>query len=110
VIRPTLILAALAALCAPPAADAAFYRAKDSTLACASLSDMQEVIRLALADDDAAYKQFTVARLRSGACVFPAEGSALIVEEVRGDYARISIAADPRPLWAFVGGIDWSAR
>jgi hypothetical protein len=106
-----LILAALAALCAAPAANATFYRAKDATIACASLSDMQEVIKRArIEGEEAAYRHFVNQRLSVGACVFPAEGQALIIEEFRGEFARVTITSDPRPLWVFAGSVDWSAR
>lgn len=112
-IRPTLILAALAALCAPPATEAAFYRATDHTLACAALADMDDLIQLALSDapgDSEKYIDTAKALLRSGRCVFVAPGARLIITRIDGQFAEIDVSADPRPLWAHVSAIDWSAR
>lgn len=109
-IRPTPILAALAALCAPPAAEAAFYRATGHTIACAARSDIQNVMDLALADDDTEYQATARALLHTGRCVIVAKGAALIIKRVDGEYVEIDVSADPRPLWAHATGIDWSAR
>ena len=112
-IRPTLILAALAALCAPPVAEAAFYRAGDHTLACASRGDIAGLIHMAASDapgDHEKYTRTAATLLRSGRCVFVAEGAALIVKQIDGDFVELDISADPRPLWAYAPTINWSAR
>ena len=112
-IRPTLILAALAALCAPSITQASFYRATNSALACASRSEIETLIETGLSDEagsDERYLRMAGALLRTGRCVFVAEGAPVIVEQVDGEWVRISVTADPRPLWVHVAGIDWSAR
>lgn len=112
-IRKTLTLAALAALCAPAIAEASFYRATSSALACASRSEIEKVIETGLSDEPDAnerYLRLAGALLRTGRCVFVAEGAPVIIEQIDGEWVRISVTADPRPLWVHVAGIDWSAR
>jgi hypothetical protein len=106
--RPTLILAALAALCAAPAADASIYYSTGAQFACERRSDMETL--LAQADDPRRFVE-TIKRLhRTGFCVRLDDGTPVILHGVDGAFIEVQIAADPRPLWAFRNAIDWSAR
>jgi hypothetical protein len=106
--RPTLILAALAALCAPPAADAAFYRTTDIAFACERQSDMQAIYDLT------GQREAQIAKMRSlhevGMCVRLFADIPVIVEAIDGPLIRLTVTSDPRPLWALRNAIDWSAR
>lgn len=115
-IRPTLILAALAALCAPSAFASATYRIQGSAIACERAEQIEKLVEIASRPkSEENRKEFTelLGALRQlGICVAPREGTEVVLIERRATVVQVRMIAvgDPRYLWTDVLSIDWSAR
>ncbi len=106
------ILAALAALCAPPASAATL---KPSTLACERAEQqiaLMEIVQRPRSDANRdEFNKLLGALTDLGYCVKPPAGTGVtVIERHDSHLVKVYLTSDARPMYVLPTSIDWSAR